>query len=79
MTTQYSEWQQSVDGPEELTPEDALSEFMDELLGCYLTAGELAQDLGVSVSTVYRVYRTGRASPATIVAMNKLAQIVLGD
>jgi len=73
MATQYSEWQQSVDGPDELTQEDLLIEGMGELKACYMNVGELAQALGVSASTVYRVLYTGRASSKTIAAMNELA------
>ncbi len=71
--TQYSDWQQSVDGPEESTPEDGLSELMGELKACYMNIKELAQALGVSDSTVYRVLYTGKASGKTIAAMNNLA------
>lgn len=71
--TEYSDWQQSVDGPDEMSPEDQLIEIMGELKACYETISELAQALGVSVSTVYRVIYTGKASKKTIVAMNELA------
>lgn len=68
----YSDWQQSVDGPEEPTPEDELSEFMGELVSSYMSVTELADNLGVSKSTVYRVQRTGKASAKTINAMREL-------
>ena len=70
----YSDWQQSVDGPDEETLGDA----MVELLTNY-TVDELAAELGVSVSTVYRVIRTDKASGKTITAMNELANHLAGE
>lgn len=71
MTTQYSEWQQSVDGPEDETPEDINSEMMGDILDGYNPA-DAAEALGVSVSTVYRIRRTGKASANTLEAMRQV-------
>ena len=71
MTTQYSEWQQSVDGPDEETPEDRNSEMMGDILDGYKPA-EAASLIGVSVGTIYRIRRTGTASVKTLEAMRQV-------
>jgi hypothetical protein len=71
MTTSYSDWQQSVDGPDEETPEDRNSGMMGDILDGYKPS-EAAELLGVSVSTVYRIRRTGIASAKTLDAMRQV-------
>jgi len=71
MTTAYSAWQQSVDGPDEETPEDRNTEMMGDILDGY-TPTEVASLMGVSVGTIYRIRRTGKASPKTIEAMRRV-------
>jgi len=69
MAYSYPGWQSDYYAPEEETREDQISEFMGDLLsGCKNTT-ELAESLGVSVSTIYRVQRTGKASKKTLDAM----------
>lgn len=72
MTTAYSAWQQSVDGPDELSREDQVQDGMFRLYARY-SMGELIEKLGFSRIVVLGAFENGHAPDGFIAAMNKLA------
>ena len=72
MATQYSEWQQSVDGPDELSQEEQIMEGMAVLYATY-NIGQLIDKMGFPAFEILEALDTGRASSDFVAAMNQLA------
>ncbi len=72
MATQYSEWQQSVDGPDELSQEEQIIDGMTELYAKY-SMGQLIDKMGFPAFEILQALDTGEAAGDFIAAMNKLA------